>query len=169
VRRASPSESEYKHRQIIDTVPSLLWSRGPTANRPTSISEFWTIPARGKRIFGIVVGRHSCTPTTFRKLHRLSIGQFRPERPTRLCTVCVGRTASIVGTILVLSLCAINRDGSSVYGVSVDIDERKKAEERLRRSETYLAEAQRLSHCGVTAYKARRFSMGRKRFPHLGV
>jgi PAS domain S-box-containing protein len=38
------------------------------------------------------------------------------------------------------------------YGVSVDIDERKKAEERLRRSETYLAEAQRLSHSGVAAY-----------------
>src|SRR6267378_3262762 len=31
--------------------------------------------------------------------------------------------------------------------------ERKRAEEALRRSEAYLAEAQRLSHCGVTAYK----------------
>ena len=32
--------------------------------------------------------------------------------------------------------------------MSVDIDERKKAEDRLRRSEAYLAEAQRLSHTG---------------------
>ena len=32
--------------------------------------------------------------------------------------------------------------------LSVDIDERKKAEDRLRRSEAYLAEAQRLSHTG---------------------
>jgi PAS domain S-box-containing protein len=31
--------------------------------------------------------------------------------------------------------------------------ERKRAEQALRRSEAYLAEAQRLSHCGVTAYK----------------
>src|SRR4029077_7643398 len=38
------------------------------------------------------------------------------------------------------------------YGLSVDIDEAKKAEDRLRRSEAYLAEAQRLSHCGVAAY-----------------
>jgi PAS domain S-box-containing protein len=38
------------------------------------------------------------------------------------------------------------------YGLSVDIDEAKKNEDRLRRSEAYLAEAQRLSHCGVTAY-----------------
>src|SRR5208282_2971038 len=32
--------------------------------------------------------------------------------------------------------------------LSVDIDERKKAEDRLRRGEAYLAEAQRLSHTG---------------------
>ena len=38
------------------------------------------------------------------------------------------------------------------YGLSVDIDERKKAEDRLRRSEAYLAEAQKLSHTGVASY-----------------
>src|ERR1700722_10168814 len=32
------------------------------------------------------------------------------------------------------------------YGSSLDIDERKRAEEAVRRSEAYLAEAQRLSH-----------------------
>lgn len=32
--------------------------------------------------------------------------------------------------------------------LSVDVDERKKAEDRLRRGEAYLAEAQRLSHTG---------------------
>jgi PAS domain S-box-containing protein len=37
-------------------------------------------------------------------------------------------------------------------GVTLDIDEGKKAEVQLRRSEAYLAEAQRLSHCGVAAY-----------------
>jgi PAS domain S-box-containing protein len=38
------------------------------------------------------------------------------------------------------------------YGLSVDIDERKNAEDRLRRSEAYLAEAQRLSHTATTVY-----------------
>jgi PAS domain S-box-containing protein len=38
------------------------------------------------------------------------------------------------------------------YGLSVDIDEGKKAEDRLRRSEAYLAEAQRLSHTGSAVY-----------------
>jgi PAS domain S-box-containing protein len=38
------------------------------------------------------------------------------------------------------------------YGLAVDIDERKKAEDQLRRSEAYLAEVQRLSHTGSAVY-----------------
>ena len=40
------------------------------------------------------------------------------------------------------------------YGLSVDIDERKKAEDLLRRSEGYLADAQRLSHTGTWVFNA---------------
>jgi PAS domain S-box-containing protein len=49
-----------------------------------------------------------------------------------------------------------DRDGGveSWYGVLIDIDERKKAEDRLRRSEAYLAVAERLSHTGSGAYNA---------------
>ena len=39
------------------------------------------------------------------------------------------------------------------YGSSIDIEEMKQAEEELRRSEAYLAEAQRLTHTGSWAYK----------------
>jgi PAS domain S-box-containing protein len=44
----------------------------------------------------------------------------------------------------------LNNDGELVeyIGTSVDVTERKRAEEALRRSESYLAEAQRLSHTG---------------------
>ena len=38
------------------------------------------------------------------------------------------------------------------YGLSVDIDDAKKAEDQLRRSEAYLAEAQRLSHTGTAVF-----------------
>src|SRR5260221_5817842 len=38
------------------------------------------------------------------------------------------------------------------YGLCFDIDEGKKAEDLLRRSEAHLAEAQRLSHTGAVAY-----------------
>jgi light-regulated signal transduction histidine kinase (bacteriophytochrome) len=55
-----------------------------------------------------------------------------------LCTVFVERTASFVGTMLVASLCAT--EIIQWYGLSVDIDEAKKAEDRLRRSESYFAD-----------------------------
>ena len=41
-----------------------------------------------------------------------------------------------------------------VLGTHVDVTEHKRAEEALRRSEAYLAEAQRLTHTGSWAYKA---------------
>ncbi len=41
-----------------------------------------------------------------------------------------------------------------LVGTHVDVTERKRAEEALRRSEAYLAEAQRLSHTGSWAFKA---------------
>jgi glutamine cyclotransferase len=40
------------------------------------------------------------------------------------------------------------------YGLSGDIDEAKKTEDRLRRSEAHLAEAQRLSRTGASAVTA---------------
>ncbi len=40
------------------------------------------------------------------------------------------------------------------YGSSMDVDERKTAEEALRNSEAYLAEAQRISHTGSFGWKA---------------
>jgi PAS domain S-box-containing protein len=40
------------------------------------------------------------------------------------------------------------------YGGAIDIEDRKRAEEALQRSEAYLAEAQRLSHTGSWAYIA---------------
>jgi PAS domain S-box-containing protein len=42
-----------------------------------------------------------------------------------------------------------------IYGIYRDISERKMAEEKLRRSEAYLAEGQRLSHTGSWARSAR--------------
>ena len=39
------------------------------------------------------------------------------------------------------------------YGTRTDIEDRKRAEEALRRNEAYLAEAQRLSHIGSFVYK----------------
>jgi PAS domain S-box-containing protein len=39
------------------------------------------------------------------------------------------------------------------YGTAIDIEDRKRAEDQVRRSEAYLAEAQRLTHTGSRAHK----------------
>jgi PAS domain S-box-containing protein len=144
-------ESEYKFRQIIDTVPSLLWSVGPDGE-PTYVSQHvleysgmrfedfqhggWEafvhpadFPETAKALYHAIQ-----TGTSFQSLHRLrraADGEYRWHHargePLR------------------------DRQGNIIqwYGLSVDIDERKKAEDLLRRSEGYLAEAQRLSHTGT--------------------
>jgi PAS domain S-box-containing protein len=50
----------------------------------------------------------------------------------------------------------LGEDGalSQYIGAAADVTDRKRAEEALRRSEAYLAEAQRLSHSGSWAYEA---------------
>jgi PAS domain S-box-containing protein len=41
------------------------------------------------------------------------------------------------------------------FGINTDIEDRKRAEEKLRRSEAYLAEAQRMTHTGSWAWNVR--------------
>jgi PAS domain S-box-containing protein len=59
------------------------------------------------------------------------------------------------GTRLTVSFVAapvtVGSSEPEIYGIYRDITERKKAEEKLRRSEAYLAEGQRLSHTGSWA------------------
>src|SRR5882757_2969933 len=149
-------ESEYKLRQIIDTVPGFLWSADP-AGEPTHINQHlldysgmrfedfkhggWEafvhpddFPETARALYHAIQ-----TGTSYQAVNRLrrADGEFRWHHtrgePLR------------------------DRRGRIVqwYGLSVDIDERKKAEERLRRSESYLAEAQRLSHTGTWFLDAR--------------
>jgi PAS domain S-box-containing protein len=146
-------ESEYKLRQIFETVPGLLWSTEPGGG-PTFVNQRildyagirledfrhrgWEaflhqddLPETAKAFYQAIQ-----TGTSHEAIHRIrrSDGEYRwhhtRAEPLR------------------------DRQGRIIqwYGLSVDIDEAKKAEDRLRRSEAYLAEAQRLSHTGSAAY-----------------
>ena len=146
-------ESEYKLRQIIETVPGLLWSAGPDGEL-TQINQrvldycgmrFEDFKHRGWETFlhpddfpetAKAFSHALQTGTSYQAVHRLrrADGEYRWHHtrgePLR------------------------DRQGSIIqwYGLSVDIDEAKKAEDRLRRSEAHLAEAQRLSHTGTSVY-----------------
>jgi PAS domain S-box-containing protein len=146
-------DSEYKLRQIIDAVPGFLWSADP-AGEPTHINQHmldysgmrfedfkhggWEafvhpadFPETAKAFYHAIQ-----TGTPYQDVNRLrrADGEFRWHHargePLR------------------------DRQGRIIqwYGLSVDIDEAKKAEDRLRRSESYLAEAQlELAHANRVA------------------
>jgi PAS domain S-box-containing protein len=142
-------ESEYKVRQIIETVPSLLWSLGPQGEQ-TQLNQRaldyigvryedllrlgWTAFVHPDDLSETANAfSHAIqTGTSFQAVHRLrrADGEYFWHHAR--------------GEPL--------RDGQGLviqwYGLTVDIDEGKRAEDRLRRSEAYLAEAQRLSHTG---------------------
>ena len=154
-RRAEEAlwESERELRQIIDTVPSFLWSADPTGE-PTYVNQraldysgmrFEEFKHGGWEAFihpddfpGTIMafGHAVETGTSYETVHRLRRwdGEYRWHQargdPLR------------------------DRDGRIIqwYGLAVDIDDARKAEDRLRRNEAYLAEAQRISHTGSYAF-----------------
>jgi PAS domain S-box-containing protein len=142
-------ESEYRLRQIIETVPGLVWSTGPDGEFTQVNQRF--LDYSGMRFGDFLHGgwtkfvhpddvpetanafsRALQTGASYQAVHRLrrADGEYRWQyergEPLRDGQGCI----------------------TQWYGLSVDIDEGKKAEDRLRRSEAYLAEAQRLSHTG---------------------
>jgi PAS domain S-box-containing protein len=143
-------ESKYKLRQIVETVPSHLWSNGPDGE-PTHINQrmldysgmrFEDFKHRGWEAFvhpddfpeTAKAFYHAIqTGTPYQGVMRLrrADGEFRWHDAR--CEPLRDQQGRII----------------QWYGLSVDIDEAKKAEDRLRRSEAYLAEAQRLSHTGT--------------------
>jgi PAS domain S-box-containing protein len=151
-RRAEEAlrESEYKLRQIIETVPSLLWSLGPDGEQTqlnqraldyigVRFEEFldlggWTKFIHPDDLSGTANAFHHSiqTGTSYEAVHRLrrADGEYRWHHAR-------GEPLH-------------DRQGRVIqwYGLTVDIDEGKRAEDRLRRSEVYLAEAQRLSRTG---------------------
>jgi len=146
-------ETEYKLRQITETVPGLVWSNGPDGE-PTHINQRM-LDYSGMRVEefrdrGWEPFVHPAdypetaeafwhaiqTGTSYEGVMRLrrADGEFRWHH-ARCEPLCDGQ-----GRVI------------QWYGLSVDIDERKKAEDRLSRSEAYLAKAQRLSHTGSAVY-----------------
>jgi PAS domain S-box-containing protein len=104
-------ESEFELRQIIETVPSLLWSLGPNGEQ-TQLSQraLDYIGVRFEDLQHLGAGPSSSIPMTFQKPQTPSLTLCRPERPIRLCTVYVGLMGSTGGMTPAASPCEIDRD-----------------------------------------------------------
>src|SRR5882757_7573399 len=146
-------ESEYKLRQIIETVPSHLWSADPDFE-PTRLNQrllnyFGMRPEDFKEGGWLALIHPDDVPETERTFsHAIQTGSsyqgvLRFRRADGAYRWHEGRGEPLR-----------DREGRIIqwYGLSVDIDEAKKAEDRLRRSESYLAEAQlELAHANRVA------------------
>jgi PAS domain S-box-containing protein len=145
---------EKELRDIIDTIPAILWGALPDGSNFYVNSRFVEYAGMSReQIAGS--GWHATIhpddlPSHLDKWHtavktgdifatevrfRRADGQYR-------CVLCRG-------------LPLRDQSGNIVrwYGDAVDIEDRKRAEEALRRSEAFLMDAQRLSHTGSWAFR----------------
>ena len=143
---------EQELRLLVETIPALVWRAGPEGNVEyvnKRVLEYFGAP------LGEIVGWG-----WVERVHPEDVAFEVRNWPEKLDTanphdvVCRFRGAdgryrwfNVRGEALRAS------DGTVLrwYGVLIDIDEGKRAEDRLRRSEALLAEAERLSHSGAVA------------------
>jgi PAS domain S-box-containing protein len=147
-------EAQDRIRLMIDAVPALIWTARADGHLD-SISQRWLDYA------GIDIQTLGSGELGERTVHRDDIEQLRSKWRAAVeegnpfeAEMRVRRFDGEYRWFL--SRAFPLRDGSGHilrwYGNDTDIDDRKQAEERLRRSEGYLAEAQRLSHTGSWAF-----------------
>src|SRR6266849_10825434 len=146
-------ESELELREIIETMPSMLWSTAPDGE-PTRVNQR-ILDYSGMRFEDFInLGwKEFLHPEDFPETARAFYQAIQTGEPYE----AVHRLRRADGQYRWHHARAEPlRDKEQRiiqwYGLSVDIDERKKAEEGLRRSESYLAEAQMaLAHANRVA------------------
>ncbi len=158
-RRAEEAlrESEYKLRQIIESaVPGMLWVTGPDGE-VTRVNQR-TLDFTGARSVEDLLNlgwQKFLHPEDFPKTANAFFHAIQTGEPYEN----LQRVRRVDGEYRwhhVRAEPLRDREGRIIewYGLSVDIDEGKKVEERLRRSEAYLPEAQRLTQTATVAYNA---------------
>jgi len=150
-------QAERELRQIIDVVPQHIFVLGPDGNALYSNKVSFEYLGIGSEV--IQKRSHSGLK---RLLHPDDLDRYWRER---LEGISRGLPFEMVARLLrkdgqyrwfLLRLNPLRDAEGRVakwYGTATDIEERKQAEDSLRRSEGYLAEAQRVSHVGSFGWK----------------
>src|SRR5262252_2519492 len=144
--------SEEQLRLVIDTIPTLVWSCRPDGAFDyvsRRWSEYTGISARDALGSGWMAAYH---PDDLAKHQEKRIASLVSGEPA-MNEVRLRRADGQYRwhTIHDVPLRDTSGDIVKWYGAAADIEERKRVEEALRRSEAYLAEAQRLAHTGSWA------------------
>jgi PAS domain S-box-containing protein len=144
--------SERELREVIETIPSMAWSAAPDGaaeffNRRWL--EYAGLTADQARGWGWTVAVHPDDLNPLVEYWRtiMASGQSG-EVEARL-----RRFDGIYRWFLFRATASLDHNERVIkwYGTNTDIEERKRAEQALRRSEAYLAEAQRLTYTGSCA------------------
>lgn len=140
--------------QIINTVPTLAWSA-----RPDGAAEFFNqrwldytgLTLKQAEGWGWKVAIHPDDLDRMLSYWRTAIASGEPVE-------IEGRLRRFDGEsrwFLFRANAVRDESGTIVkwYGTNTDIDDRKRAEEQVRRSEAFLVEGQRLSHTGTYSWR----------------
>jgi PAS domain S-box-containing protein len=144
--------SERELREVVETIPSMAWSAAPDG-----AAEFFNrrwldyagLTADQARGWGWTVAVH---PDDLKVL----LDYWQTVMASGQSGEIEGRLRRFDGVyrwFLFRATASLDDNGRVVkwYGTNTDIEERKRAEGALKRSEAYLAEAQRLTHTGSCA------------------
>ena len=142
--------SESELRQVIETIPAMVWSALPDASN-VMMNSRWT---EYTGVSGTGLGWRAAVHPDDLQRH---MDVFRACSAANVPFLDEVRFRGADGEyrwFFVHGMPLRDEQGKILkwYGIVTDIEDRKRAEEALRRSERYLAEAQRLSHTGSFAY-----------------
>src|SRR5712692_2721208 len=146
---ATLQSSEDRLRLVIDTIPAHAWSARPDGSVDFINQRFLEFTGRSmKDILGWGWGSlvHPDDLARYVEEWHAAVANGEPmESEAR-----VRRMDGDYRWLLIRNVPLRNELGNIVnwYGTAIDIEERHRAEDALRRSEAYLAEAQRLSRTG---------------------
>jgi len=150
-------QTEQELRLVIDTIPAIVWRKLPDGSADfinQRFREYWGLSAEEGLGWGWVNGIHPDERKRFEEEWRAACAAGEPfDKESRL-----RRADGEYRRVLLRAVPRRDEDGNIVkwYGTTTDIEDHKRAETALRRSEAYLAEAQRLSLTGSFAWNVSR-------------
>jgi PAS domain S-box-containing protein len=153
--------SEQQLRDVIETIPAMAWSTFPDGNVDFANQRWaeYTGPAL-KDVSGLgwKTAIHSADFDAYQEKCHISLDTGKPfESEVRIRRFSDGEYRWFLNRAVALR----GERGEIVgwYGTATDIEDSKRAEEALRKSESYLAEAQRLAHTGSWAWNVARMQI----------
>src|SRR5215469_3751735 len=155
-RRAEAVAAHQRFRDLVNSVEGIVWEADAYSFVFSFVSE------QAERILGYPVEQWLREPT-FWKDHIHSEDrdlalQFRVQATTEIRNRdfeyrMIAADGRVVWLRDLVTVVLENGRATQLRGVTIDITNRKRTEESLRRSEAYLAEAQRLTKTGSWAFK----------------